>query len=73
MVYFITKNVGKLYDHLEYFTTIWFILWPSGKHLLWLFGIYFSYFVIKNSATLNCKASNCVLIRDFFTIPHVAL
>jgi hypothetical protein len=44
MVYFYTKNtnlgmfwrapgmenVGRFYDHLEYFTAIWYNLWPFG-------------------------------------------
>jgi hypothetical protein len=24
-------NVGVLYGHLEYFTAIWYILWPFGN------------------------------------------
>jgi hypothetical protein len=24
------ENAGKCYDHLEYFTAIWYNLWPFG-------------------------------------------
>jgi hypothetical protein len=24
------EMVGKFYDHLEYFTAIWYYLWPFG-------------------------------------------
>jgi hypothetical protein len=46
------ENVGILYDHLEYFMTIWNILWPFGIfydnleyfmtiwNILWPFGIH---------------------------------
>jgi hypothetical protein len=36
------ENVGLFYDHLEYFTAIWYNLWPFGivcGHL-----VYFSHF-----------------------------
>jgi hypothetical protein len=25
------ENAGVFYDHLEYFTVIWYILWPFGN------------------------------------------
>jgi hypothetical protein len=25
------KNAGIIYGHLEYFTAIWYILWPFGN------------------------------------------
>jgi hypothetical protein len=34
------ENVGIFYDHLEYFTAIWYNLWPFGKvcrHLVYFF------------------------------------
>jgi hypothetical protein len=38
------KNAGIFYGHLEYFTAIWYILWPFGNVVvIWyifpLFGI----------------------------------
>jgi hypothetical protein len=51
------KNVDILYDHLVYFTTIWYILWLFGIfygylvyfmviwYILWLFGIFYGYLV----------------------------
>jgi hypothetical protein len=34
------EKVGMFYDHLEYFTAIWYNLWPFGKvcgHLVYFF------------------------------------
>jgi hypothetical protein len=36
------KDVGIFYDHLEYFTVIWYILWPFGIVCVHL--VYFSPF-----------------------------
>jgi hypothetical protein len=36
-------NVGIFYDHLEYFTAIWYNLWPFGICSLWSFGIFFQF------------------------------
>jgi hypothetical protein len=48
------ENVGTFNDHLEYFTAIWYNLWPFGivcGHL-----VYFSSFGSKkNLATLACN------------------
>jgi hypothetical protein len=40
-----TENVVVFYDHLEYFSTIWYNLWPFGivcGHLVYfsLFGMF---------------------------------
>jgi hypothetical protein len=35
------ENVVVFYDHLEYFTVIWYKLWPFGVPSLWSFGIFF--------------------------------
>jgi hypothetical protein len=70
MVYFETKytnlikilenlgmeNVGIFYDHLEYFTALWYNLWPFGIGSLWSFSIFFPFWYVwtkKNLATLN--------------------
>jgi hypothetical protein len=38
------ENVDTFYDRLEYFTAIWYNLWPFCIHSLWSFAIYFSHF-----------------------------
>jgi hypothetical protein len=38
------ENVGISYDHLEYFTAIWYNLWPFGivcRHLVNFFQIWY--------------------------------
>jgi hypothetical protein len=49
-----TENVGIFYDHLEYFTSIWYYLWPFDMacgHLVKLFPIWYVW-TKKNLATL---------------------
>jgi hypothetical protein len=33
------ENVSIFYDHFEYFTTLWYNLWPFGIDSLWSFGV----------------------------------
>jgi hypothetical protein len=48
------EDVGIIYDHLVYFTTIWYIFWPFGIFFgrlvyFWPFGIFFGrlvYFMV---------------------------
>jgi hypothetical protein len=50
------ENAVMFYDHLEYFTAIWYNLWPFCVHSLWSFGIFFTFWYVwtmKNLATLN--------------------
>jgi hypothetical protein len=48
------ENAGIIYIHLEYFTVIWYILWPFGNVMVIL--VYFPSFLVnfvkKNLATL---------------------
>jgi hypothetical protein len=49
------EKVGIFYDHLEYFTVIWYILGPFGIVPMWPFGIFFPFWYVetkKNLATL---------------------
>jgi hypothetical protein len=39
------EDVGTLNDHLVYFTDIWYVFWPFGIPILWLFGIFSGYLV----------------------------
>jgi hypothetical protein len=41
------KNIGIIYDHLVYFTSIFYILRPFG-----IFYVHLVYFTEKNLATL---------------------
>jgi hypothetical protein len=34
------EDVGLFYGHSVHFTSIWYILWPLGIHILWLFGTF---------------------------------
>jgi hypothetical protein len=48
------ENVGIFYDHLEYFTTSWYNLWPFGTvcgHLVHFFPVWYVW-TKKNLATL---------------------
>jgi hypothetical protein len=51
------ENIGIFYGHLEYFTAIWYILWPFGNVVvIWYLYIYFPILVNcvkKNLATLG--------------------
>jgi hypothetical protein len=31
------ENAGTVYGHLEYFTVIWYILWPFGNFVVILY------------------------------------
>jgi hypothetical protein len=49
------KNVGKFYDHLEFFTAIWYNLWPFGivcGHLVIFPPFWYVCLDQKNLATL---------------------
>jgi phosphotransferase system glucose/maltose/N-acetylglucosamine-specific IIC component len=48
------ENVVIFYDHLEYFTAIWYNLWPFGIFCGYL--VFFTFWYVwtkKNLATLN--------------------
>jgi hypothetical protein len=54
------KDVGIFYDHLVYFTAIWYIVWPFGifyVYLLYFFPFWVYIVPRKNLATLD-KNSN---------------
>jgi hypothetical protein len=49
------ENVVIFYNHLEYFTAIWYNLWPFGIGSLWSFGTFFPFWYVwtkKHLATL---------------------
>jgi hypothetical protein len=59
MAYFQTQNpnLGKFYRVLRwkmlvYFTAFWFILLPFGIHILWLFGIFSSFWNVETRQIL---------------------
>jgi hypothetical protein len=48
------ENAGIFYGHLEYFTVIWYILWPFGNVVvIWYILPRFVYCVKTNLATLT--------------------
>jgi hypothetical protein len=49
------ENVGIFYDHLQYFTAIWCILWPFGIVCCNLvnFSLFGSAWINQNLATLS--------------------
>jgi hypothetical protein len=54
-------NVGIFYDHLEYFTAIWYNLWPIGVvcgHLVYFSPIW-NVWTKKNLATLVRMYAKC--------------
>jgi hypothetical protein len=56
------EKVGIFYDHFEYFTAIWYILWPFGIRSLWSFGKFFPFWYVetkKNLATLGPDTTEC--------------
>jgi hypothetical protein len=64
---------GILYDHLVYFTTIWYNLWPFGIFYIWSFGIacghlvYFSHFgMFGQRKSGNPGRENFFLLRNRF-------
>jgi hypothetical protein len=48
------ENAGIFYGHLEYFTVIWYILWPFGNVVViwYIFHCFGIFCVKKNLATL---------------------
>jgi hypothetical protein len=61
------ENVGIFYDHSEYFTAIWYNLWPCGIGSLWPFGMSFPIWYVgtkKNLATLMYSG----LMNRFFLV-----
>jgi hypothetical protein len=56
------KYVDILYDHLVYFTAIWYILWPFGIFIGYLvyFFPHFGILSQNNLATLLVNTSNHV-------------
>jgi hypothetical protein len=54
--------VGTFYDHLVYFTSSWYILWPFGKvcgHL-----VYFSRFGIETMKNLATLVGGVLLLQQ---------
>jgi hypothetical protein len=63
------ENVGLFYDHLAYFTAIWYILRPFGtfySHLVYSF-LFLVSCTNKNPATLPSSSNTGVL--KFVTFP----
>jgi hypothetical protein len=55
--------VGLFYDHLEYFTAIWYMYFMAIWYSLWSLGIFFPIWYVwinKNLATLidTCKLTD---------------
>jgi hypothetical protein len=55
------KDVGTFYDHLVYFTAIWYMLWPFGTiyghlvHFLVIWYIFpFWYVVLRKKSGKPC-------------------
>jgi hypothetical protein len=46
------ENVGIFYYHLEYFTSLWHILWPIGIVCVQLFPFWYAW-THENPATLR--------------------
>jgi hypothetical protein len=47
------ENAGIFCGHLEYFTVVWYILWPfCNVVVIWYFSLVLVYCVEKNLATL---------------------
>jgi hypothetical protein len=55
------KKVAILHDHLEYFTGLWYILWPFGNLVVYLY--IFPHFGILNKEKSGNPARNrCVML-----------
>jgi hypothetical protein len=57
------ENVGIFYDHLEYFTAIWYNLWPFSivcGHL-----VYFSHFGVFGPRKMATLLPGCNCIQLF--------
>jgi hypothetical protein len=62
------EKVGIFYDHLEYFTAIWYILWPFGivcGHLVYFIPFWYVK-SNKNLATLILGRVSSDLQAHFF-------
>jgi hypothetical protein len=40
------EDVGILFGHLAFFTSIWCIVLPFGMYMLWLVGIFFQFWCV---------------------------
>jgi hypothetical protein len=56
------ENVGIFYGHLEYFTAIWYILWPFGN-LLYNFPL-FGILCEEKSGNPGSIGSNVAAYKD---------